>query len=476
MSELLAVLTVYLLVVLAVSLWSRVRTRTGDPVDYFIASRGLSGLVSAMTYAATTYSAFMMVGLVGLSYATGVGALVFELAYLVATVAILAIVGPRIWELSRVRGYVTPTQLLRDRMGSYWGTVFVVFMIALALIPYSAVQVIGPSTIITGMSGGALDYRTSVSLVVVVILLTTLTAGLRSVAWTDAVQGAVMLSTAIAFVVWLGLRTSPDTLVRLGDLELLSPINSFWTPRVLLAYTTPWIFFALTNPQVFQRLYLPKDRQAYARMVLYFSIFGLTYTVITVLAGLLARALSESGAVVLAIDLRNRSDWNRVTQQLLTYTHPVLAVLVAVSILAAATSTINSIVLTISSMISYDTPIPEKLRLLIGKIAIILFTVVIYVFALTAPAFVVDLAVTSSTLLLPLLPLYLFSVYGPADRTPYIATTSAGFLVALVLTYTKVVDLPVPKEIAIVLLSFAIYVATLFLKKRVPATIGRAIQ
>ena len=37
--------------------------------DYFLANRSLGGFVAALTYSATTYSAFMMVGLAGLTYA-----------------------------------------------------------------------------------------------------------------------------------------------------------------------------------------------------------------------------------------------------------------------------------------------------------------------------------------------------------------------------------------------------------------------
>ncbi|MFW5827071.1 MAG: hypothetical protein ACOCU4_03210, partial [Alkalispirochaeta sp.] len=39
--------------------------------EYFVGGGAIGWVVSAMTYAATTYSAFMMVGLVGLSYDAG---------------------------------------------------------------------------------------------------------------------------------------------------------------------------------------------------------------------------------------------------------------------------------------------------------------------------------------------------------------------------------------------------------------------
>ncbi|MEM4966490.1 MAG: sodium:solute symporter family protein [Sulfolobales archaeon] len=457
MIELVVVLVGYLLLLGFVSLWSRIRTRVGDPVDYFIASRGLTGFISAMTYATTTYSAFMMVGLVGLSYATGVGALVFELSYLISTIAILSIVGVRIWEISRERGYITPTQLLRDMYGSYWATVFVVFMIAIALIPYSSVQIIGPAVILSGISRGAIDYQTAATISAIVIILTTLTAGMRSIAWTDAVQGFIMIFSAVAFLLWLAVRLPPEAISSLGDLGLLSPLNSFWTPYTLIAYTTPWIFFAITNPQVFQKLYIPKDRRAYTRMVLYFSIFGLAYTIISVLVGLIARGLEETGV----LDIRIDRDWNKVTPQLLSSTPIILTALVGISILAAATTTINSIVLTISSMISYDTPVPERIKLLIGKIMVVILTLIVYLFALARPGFVVDLAVASSTILLPLLPLYLFSIYGRANKISYIATVFICLPLSLYMVLARVVTAYIPRELVILLLSLIVYLVAL---------------
>jgi SSS family solute:Na+ symporter len=71
--------------------------------DYYVAGGRMGALLAAGTYAATTYSAFMMVGLVGLTYQTGVGALGFELIYLVSTVTILSTLGFRIWKLAKTR-------------------------------------------------------------------------------------------------------------------------------------------------------------------------------------------------------------------------------------------------------------------------------------------------------------------------------------------------------------------------------------
>ncbi|MEM1611360.1 MAG: hypothetical protein QXQ57_06925 [Sulfolobales archaeon] len=72
--------------------------------EYYLGSRALNRLHFFFTYFATTYSAFMFVGLVGYTYLYGVGTLGFELIYLMGTAAILSILGPRIYERAKKLG------------------------------------------------------------------------------------------------------------------------------------------------------------------------------------------------------------------------------------------------------------------------------------------------------------------------------------------------------------------------------------
>ena len=65
-------------------------------VSYFLGDRKLGGFVSALSYSATTYSAFMLVGLAGLTYKGGVGAFGFEIIYFMG-VSLVAFFGPRFW-------------------------------------------------------------------------------------------------------------------------------------------------------------------------------------------------------------------------------------------------------------------------------------------------------------------------------------------------------------------------------------------
>lgn len=57
----------------------------------------------------------MMVGLVGFTWAGGVGALGFELTYLMGTALLLVVFAPRFLLAGRRWGFVTPTELLSRR-------------------------------------------------------------------------------------------------------------------------------------------------------------------------------------------------------------------------------------------------------------------------------------------------------------------------------------------------------------------------
>ena len=114
--EFLALLVTYIVLGTVVAVISR-RFGVKSTTEYFVAGYRLGGFLAAMTYAATTYSAFMMVGLVGFAYATGVGALGFELAYLVATLTFLALLAPRVWLMARKRGWVSVSEMLADIYG-----------------------------------------------------------------------------------------------------------------------------------------------------------------------------------------------------------------------------------------------------------------------------------------------------------------------------------------------------------------------
>ena len=382
---------------------------------YFVADGALGWAVAAMTYSATTFSAFMMVGLLGWSYRHGIGTLIFELVYLVSAVLLLSWLGPRIWDLARCRNLVSPTELLALRYGR-WTARLGAAAAAIALVPYTSAQLMGLAIV---MEGFGVTYPAGVAAAACIIAVWALIGGLRGVALTDAIQGAVMLGAAVAALVWTAGRYKGLTLSRFP--------NAFWSPRTFIDITLPWAFFALTNPQVVQRIFVLKRRRDLRRMVVLFAVFGLLYTLIVTFIGFSARFGTEEGLLPM-IESRDG-----VITALLGRMGNALALAAALSIVFAAVSTSNSILLTLSSMVSRDLLRRER-GTRVGRWALVVLTVVTAVFALRRPGTILELSVASSRLLLVFVPLMLGVLFAPrAGKFAGLLPLAAGFPGALLL-------------------------------------------
>jgi len=416
--------------------------------EFVIGGYRVGGFLSAMTYAATTYSAFMMVGLVGLAYATGVAALGFELVYLASTIGILSTIGATVWVKARERKWVTPSQMIGELYSSkiFAATIAVLYLVA--LIPYLAAQLKGIGEIFVALG---LGYEVGVVVAFVAIFIWIAIAGLWSVATTDAFQGLWMITASIGVITWalayllpsagvdlektLGILLNARTL----DSRTTNLLSFTWSISMFIGMSIPWIFFALTNPQVVQRLYIPRDIKAYKRMVTYFAIYGFTYTLICVALGLAFRTYVAIAYPEIEIGLVKARD--SVTPTILLKAHPILTSVVFVSIIAAAVSTADSIALSAASAItkdlyiSYARDIDERKAIIVTNIATISMLLIALLIALSKIAYIVELSVTSSALLLPLAPITATGLYIEPKRKGLlyaVSSLSIGLAIAAI--------------------------------------------
>lgn len=208
-------IALYLLVAVGIAVLSR-QGAANSMSGYFLGNRQMNGFVSALSYSATTYSAFMMVGLAGLTYAGGVGALGFEIIYF-AGVSLVAIFGPRFWAVGKKFGFVTPSEMLGHRYNSKPVAMAVAITSCIFLIPYSAVQLAGVGYLLEGMTDGAITFTTGVVMATLIAVFFSYIAGIRSVMWTDSLQALMMIvaSTLVALLVIQGLGGLAACLARL---------------------------------------------------------------------------------------------------------------------------------------------------------------------------------------------------------------------------------------------------------------------
>src|SRR5215207_2205043 len=192
-----AAVVIYVLVTTSVAFLARGGSGgLGSMAAYFLWNRSMGGVLAALSYAATTYSAFMLVGLAGLTYAGGVGALGFEMVYFSGLV-LVAFFGPRFLLAGKKFGYVTPSEMLGARYGSRAVAMVMALASCVFLIPYSAVQLAGIGYLLEGATDGAISFTVG-TLIATALAITFAVqlAGIRSVAWTDALQMVIMIFSA----------------------------------------------------------------------------------------------------------------------------------------------------------------------------------------------------------------------------------------------------------------------------------------
>jgi solute:Na+ symporter, SSS family len=415
--------------------------------EFFLAGRGLGGFVSSLTYSATTYSAFMMIGLAGLTYSTGIGTLGFELTYLCG-IFMLVFFLPRFWLAGHKYGYISPAELLADRYQSKWVGATAAILALVFLIPYGAVQMMGLGYLINGISQGAIPTYAGIVIAVVLAIAWARIAGLRSVAWTDAFQALVMIVTSavILGIVVHALGGFDSFFSKLeatvpGQLTVPSS-GGAWDLNMFIGLTLPWLFFCVSNPQVSQRLFVPKSVTAMKQMLGGFFVFGLLYTLIAVLWGFSAELL------VPGLENADMATPALLSQPMIPM---ALAIIVMVGITAAAISTIDSILLTLSSMWTRDihrgiinNGLSEERQLKIGQNWVIpIMAIIAFLFAWWAAGksglsfMIAPLSSAASAGLLMIVPAIFGAFFWKrGTKAGVLASTIVGAVVVLVLQVT----------------------------------------
>lgn len=430
-------LAVYIVLSLLTAFLSR-RGNLTDMSGYFLGGRRMNGILSALSYSATTYSAFMLVGLAGLTYQGGVGALGFEIVYFTG-MSLVALFGPRFWLAGKKFGYVTPSEMVGDRYNSKTSARVISLSNCLFLIPYSAVQLAGVGYLLQGITNNAIPFTTGVVIATILAIVFSFTAGIRSVMWTDSLQAVVMVIAATAVVLFLihglgGFGHFFNTLQADHPDALSVPGNGYFSFLTFLGLTLPWFFFSLSNPQVSQRMFMPASLKGLRQMLIGFLIFGFIYTFVSVLWGFSALEMFPG---------LSTADLATPTLLASDLIPPLLGVIVMVSIFAAAISTIDSILLTLSSLFSRDVygntsrKPSDAQQLRVGKIVIPIIAILAWGFAQLKLDLIAVISVAASSGLIVAVPA-LFGVFFWKRGTGagVITSVSVGSVLVLILEFT----------------------------------------
>jgi SSS family solute:Na+ symporter len=431
--------------------WFGYRARGENTLrDFYIAGSGFGFLVLILTLYATQYSGNTLFGFTGKTYRIGY-AWLMSVHFMLAIVVFYLIFAPRLRRLSQERGYVTPVDYLDDRFGSKAINLIAAVVMVLAVTNFLLAQLMAMGRAMQGLAGphGDLAYRYGVVVLALIMVVYGTLGGLRAVAWSDVIQGGVLMIGFLLLLAMLENQFGP--LSRATDIILAMPdpaqARKILPPKPELQ--REWVSYVLMvgmgaalYPQAIQRIYASRSERVLRSSLAVMAFLPYLTAFIAVITGIYAIAYVPG---------LEGADSDQVLTRLLRLIQEgsamgyALVVLLFAAILSAIMSTADSALLSISSMLTKDVyagfinrSAAEADLTRLGKVLSwgIIIVLVILAIALKEKASLISLLDRKFDILIQLVPAFLLGIrWDGLRRGPVLAGLIAGLAIALVLAF-----------------------------------------
>ena len=399
----------FLFVVTSIGIYASRKSR-GTTTDYIVASRSVGPVAVALSAIATAQSGFMFIGMIGFTYVYGISVIWLPLCWVTGE-AIAWLFGYKRLRTKTAEFNVStlPSFISYHDINTRINQVISGSLIVIFLCVYAAAQLTAGSKTLSVMLGWPNEF--GVILATIVVMLYSLTGGVRALIWADVAQSVIMFMSMLGlmlFAVWttggfaelfIQLESTDPALVKLIPQDL-----KFGFPLFLAAWVCTGIG-ALGQPHIVVRPMsidspenIKKSRWIYLGYYLVFSISA-------VFAGLAIRILIPD-----LISADPEMGFPLLAQRLLP---AFLVGLILAGIFAATISTADSQVLTCSAAITQDINVRWKENLRASHITTLLVMSAAALIAIYGSSNVFILAIRAySALGAVLMPLVLLKCYG----------------------------------------------------------------
>jgi len=381
----LVIILIYLSLTLIIGFIFRKQAKK-NTIEFFLAGRSLSGVLLFFTMTATNFSAFTIFGFSGAGYRMGYSfypVMGFGTAFMAIS---FHLIGSKILILSRKRNYITPSDFVYDRYNSpFLKKLFSLIMIIFTL-PYIAIQAISSGKSLNSFIG--IPYLSGAVLITLFIIAYVALGGMRSIAWTDFMQGVMM--TGFTLVAFFLIAQKSGGFTRLhAEIESSNPQlfarpgnNNAMGYGIWFGYMFLWFFADPMFPQLFQRFMAAKDEEALKSTIILYPVITTFLFFLTVSIGVMGRFTFPELAV-------EKSD--AIFPLLLgRYANTFLGTIILTGSIAALMSTMDSQLLTLTSMITADFFTIKKREILKEKLTIIGLGIIGILIAIRPPQTILD--------------------------------------------------------------------------------------
>lgn len=310
--------------------------------DFYVGGRGLGGVAVGLSFFATYSSTNSFVGFAGQGFSWGSAWILIVPAVLGFSMLAWILVAPRLRRFTEALDSLTIPDFIGFRFESVTARVLSSILVVFASLLYMTAVYKGIGSLLQVFL--EIDYQVSILLVFLIVMSYTAVGGFISVVKTDAMQGTVMI---VAAGVLLG-----GTWQAASAPEAQTTVSTpFLAPGISLPFLLGVIFAAtvkfLAEPRQLSRFYSLRDDRAIRTG---FWVSTLSFVVVysmLVPVGLLARHIFS--------DLSLDSDL--VVPRLLSspeYFSPSAAAFLMLAMIAAAMSSLDSVLLVTASTVDRD--------------------------------------------------------------------------------------------------------------------------
>lgn len=409
--------------------------------EYYLGGRGLGVMVLFFTFFATQYSGNTVIGYPPATYRSGYAYLVSVPFFIMIIVSYL-LYAPRMYALGRRFNLLTPVDWIETRFRSRSITVLSALLMLYALANYLLEQFVAIGQGVSGLTGGTVPYQAGVVFFIIIMVVYSWLGGMRSVAYTDTMQGIALLFGVLMLLVgsliYFGGPGDAAAWMQQNAPDKLSPPDGPGLMRWFSLLVLVGIGAAV-YPHAFQRIFAARDeatlKRSFARMAyMPFATAGVVFVV-----GIIGMAAFPGLDTGQSEQLVGRMASALANQNSLFYWAMVL---LFGGVIAAIVSTADSVLLTFSSIISHDLygryihpEASENRKILVGKLVGVAAVIVLVIIAWYPPSTLYRIFILKFELLVQAAPALILGLYwARMNRRAVFAGMLAGAVLASVLT------------------------------------------
>ncbi len=343
----------YLASLILIGVAGRLARKEDSLADFYLSGRGMGLFVLFLTLYATQYSGNTLIGMAGKSYRQGYAFLV-SVTFMMSVIGAYLIYAPKLHLLSKKKKFITIGDYIEYRYRSPVLTMFITIVCIVTVGSYILTNLKAIGYIVEATTGGRVTFAQGIIALSLIMVIYETLGGMRSVAWTDAIQGILLIAGCI--FIFCAIEYQYGGISSVAE-KLVSSRSEMWYPpdfaqKRLWLSTIIIISLGISiYPQAIQRIYAAKDAKTLKRSFQIMIFMPILTTFFLVMVGMVGMnrfpGLDKHGSEEITMLLLNDM---AIHIPGIKY----FIILFLSAAVAAIMSTVDSALLAISSLFTQD--------------------------------------------------------------------------------------------------------------------------